>query len=88
MPPGTARLVENVKADIIDGRFAVFDGPILLQDGSMLVDKDDGLSPDEIMTMKVLIENVVGEIPGMDDLKDTARQLVELKGVSNEGTEG
>ncbi len=88
VPPGTARLVENVKADIIDGRFAVFDGPILLQDGSMLVDKDDGLSPDEIMTMKVLIENVVGEIPGMDDLKDTARQLVELKGVSNEGTEG
>ena len=84
VPPGIARLVENTKADIIDGRFAVFDGPILLQDGSVLVGENDGLSPDEIMTMNQLIENVVGEIPKMDELRETARQLVELKGVNSE----
>ena len=44
----------------------------------------DALMPEEIMKMNWLVDNIVGEIPAIDDLKDEAKSIVELKVVTDE----
>ena len=45
--------------------------------GKELVDMD----ADDIIKMNWLVDNVVGEIPSIDELDESARELVEMKGV-------
>ena len=39
------------------------------------------MSPEEIINMNWLAENVIGSIPKMDDLKEKAKPMILLQGV-------
>jgi hypothetical protein len=43
------------------------------------------MTPEEIITMDWLAENVVGFIPKMEDLIDQARPVVSLSGIDKPG---
>ena len=42
------------------------------------------MTPEEIMLMNWLVDNVEGEIPDVEDMKDEAKSIVEQKGVKDE----
>lgn len=81
VPVDTARLVGIMKELIIEDRFSPFGGEIYSQDGVKRNEEGNRLSTEDIITMDWLVDNVVGEIPEIEELKDKAKPIVELKGV-------
>lgn len=86
LPDGTKRLMETIKKLITEGSFLPFSGKIVSQDGTIKNEESDSLSPEEIIKMNWLVDNVEGEIPEYKELKDEAKSIVEIKGVADETT--
>jgi basic membrane lipoprotein Med (substrate-binding protein (PBP1-ABC) superfamily) len=83
LPIGTARLVDLLKKTISSGNYNPFSGVLYSQEGIAQKDADKTMTPEEIITMDWLVENVIGFIPGMDDLIDKAKPVVLLQGIDN-----
>lgn len=81
MPHGTHRLVNFLKNSICAGSFKPFDGLIYSQDGIIRCKEGESLQPEDIITMDWLAENVIGEIPGFEELTEEAQMLTGLQGV-------
>ena len=69
------------KEEILE--FLPFVGPIADQSGVIRVEQDVVLTPEEIIRMDYLAENVIGRIPKIDELSDIAKALVSMQGVRN-----
>ncbi|MGN0777262.1 MAG: BMP family ABC transporter substrate-binding protein [Candidatus Ventricola sp.] len=82
LPPRVRRLVDLLHERIRAGAFLPFIGPILDQNGSVRVEADTALTPQEIIRMDYLAQNVVGRIPEIDELTDVAKVIVSLQGIS------
>lgn len=81
IPTSTTKLINLMKRAITAGVFHPFSGPLTDQEGNIRCKENDFLSPEEIMTMDWLVDNVVGSIPVIDELKDSAKPVVQLRGV-------
>lgn len=81
LPTQTARLVTLLRQEIAEGRFRPLDGPVYDQNGVMRIAPGEMLTPDSILHMDWLTDNVEGEIPAIDRLVPEARELVKLQGV-------
>lgn len=81
IPIGTKRLVELLKQSICTGAFSVFGGILYSQDGIVQDDPNRILTPDEIVTMDWLAENVIGTIPKEDRFDDRAKPVISQQGV-------
>ncbi len=86
IPAHTLRLVDTVKNLIVEKKFEPFEGEIIAQDGSIKNVKNKKLTPSEVLAMNWLVDNVIGDIPEIDEIKDEAKSIVELKGVTDEDT--
>ncbi|NCC43621.1 MAG: BMP family ABC transporter substrate-binding protein [Clostridia bacterium] len=84
LPIGTARLVELLKQTISSGNYNPFSGVLYSQEGIVQKDANKVMTPEEIITMDWLAENVIGFIPKMDDLIDKAKPVVMLQGIENQ----
>ncbi len=81
IPKGVKRLAEHMKYNISNGAVVPFFGEIYSQDGTLRNHAEEAMSPEDIMKMDWLAENVVGDIPTIDLLNEGAKSVVELKGV-------
>lgn len=81
LPIGTARLVQLLKHTISSGEFNPFAGVLYSQSGVVQEAGDNVLTPEKIITMDWLAENVIGSIPKMDDLVEKAKPVVLQQGV-------
>ncbi|MBE5925091.1 MAG: BMP family ABC transporter substrate-binding protein [Lachnospiraceae bacterium] len=81
LPVGVSKLVELMKKSISSGIYHPFSGPLTDQNGLLKCDEYSVLRPEEIMTMDWLNENVIGSIPNIDDLIDSAKEVVSLRGL-------
>ncbi|MGN0494784.1 MAG: BMP family ABC transporter substrate-binding protein [Lachnospiraceae bacterium] len=81
IPAGTSKLIEVMKQAIKSGTYHPFSGPLTDQNGVLRLKENELLRPEEILTMDWLADNVIGSIPSMDDLKDSAKPVVELRGL-------
>lgn len=81
IPEDTVKLIHLLKDSIRSGRFHPFLGPIYDQNGQLRIEKNAVISPEDITTMDWLADNVVGTIPVLDELKDSAKPVVELRGL-------
>ncbi len=81
-PHGTHRLIEFLKSSIRAGSFHPFDGLIYSQNGVIRCSEGQSLSPEDIVSMNWLAENVVGRIPEYTEMSDEAKSLVRLQGVA------
>lgn len=81
VPKETERLVEMFHQQIMKGDFNPFEGEIIDQNGKKRNDADKTMSPEEIITMDWLLDNVVGEIPAFDQLEEQAKAIVETQGI-------
>ena len=82
LPVRVRRLVDLLHERIHAGAFLPFVGPILDQSGRERVAADVALTPQEIIRMDYLAENVIGRIPKIDELTEAAQVLVSLQGLS------
>lgn len=81
VPSGAKQLAELLKQQIRLGVFNPFSGVIYDQEGRLRNQEPDTLSPEQIITMDWLTDNVVGAIPEEDELIESARPIVRLQGV-------
>ena len=81
LPIGTARLIELLKKTICSGEFNPFSGILYSQQGIVQKDAGKALSPEDIITMDWLAENVIGSIPQKDALVEKAKAVVSLQGL-------
>lgn len=85
LPRGTHRLLSFLTKSIKSGTFHPFEGMIYSQNGVLQGQEGGSLSPDEIITMNWLAENIVGEIPELEAFTSEAQALIRLQGVKPEG---
>lgn len=81
LPIGTTRLIELLKNTISSGNFNPFAGVLYSQKGIVQKDMTREFSPEEIVTMDWLAENVIGYIPEMEELVDQAKPVVSTQGL-------
>jgi len=84
IPVETHRMVELLKNMIVEGKFEPFADELYDQNRRLRNKKDHKLSPDDIITMDWLLDNVIGVIPELDDLEESARAIVMNQGVMQE----
>ena len=81
LPIGTERLVDLLKETICRGDFNPFSGVLYSQKGLVQKETDRVLTPEEIITMDWLAENVIGSIPDVEELVESAKPVVALQGL-------
>ena len=81
IPKETVRLVNLVKEQIMKGDFNIFEGELIDQDGNVRNKENKKLSPEEVITMDYLLDNVVGGFPEFESLNDRAKRMVANQGV-------
>ena len=81
LPIGTRRLVELLKNTISRGEFNPFSGILYSQDGIVQGDPNMSLSPEQIVKMDWLAENVIGSLPEEYELQEQAKPAVLQQGV-------
>ncbi len=84
IPVETQRIVALLKNMIVEGKFKPFADELYDQNRKLRNKKGCALSPDDIITMDWLLDNVVGVIPDLDDLEESARAIVMNQGVMQE----
>jgi len=81
VPERVRRLVDLLHERIRSEAFLPFIGPIRDQQDHLRVGEGVALTPQEIIRMDYLADNVIGRIPSIDELTEVARALVSLQGV-------
>ncbi len=87
VPPATRKLAEVLQESIRSGACNPFLGPLYTQSGRVL-ENDALLSPEEIINMDYLMENVAGEIPRYAELSEIGKATVDMVGVARATKEG
>ncbi|MDO4311525.1 MAG: BMP family ABC transporter substrate-binding protein [Eubacteriales bacterium] len=81
LPIGTKRLVELLKSNIKSGLFNPFAGELYSQTGVIQNDPDQVLSPEEVVKMEWLAENIIGDIPKRHELQKRSESVVLQQGI-------
>lgn len=87
LPIGTKRLVNLLMETIKSDEFGPFEGVLYSQDGVVESENEGFLTPEEIIQMDWLAENVIGRIPELDELTEEAQKIVMLQGVDKVNAE-
>ncbi len=85
IPEATKQLVEIFRGLIRENQFSPFDCLVTAQDATVKSEGNQSMMPEDIMTMNWLVDNIEGEIPDVEDIKDEAKSIVEQKGIKDEG---
>lgn len=63
VPEDVRQQVAAAKQAMIDGKLTPFDGPVTKQDGSLVIDKGQALTDDELWAMSYFVQGVIGTMP-------------------------
>ena len=85
LPIGTQRLVNLLKETIESGEFNPFSGVLYSQNGVVQDDPERNLTPEEIVEMDWLAENVIGHIPTEEELSESAIPVFTQQGIDKKG---
>lgn len=81
MPVSTKKLTYFLRESIGRANCRPFMGKIIKQDGSVIETPGQQMSLEEIINMDYLVENVVGDIPSYEELKEEAKSTVDVVGI-------
>ncbi len=82
LPPSVRKLAALLRRSISQGICNPFQGPLYTQSGRVL-ENDAVLSPEQIIRMDYLVENVAGEIPRYEELSEMGKATVDQVGVNS-----
>ena len=80
IPQQSRKLVDLMKKQIESGDFQIFSGDLYDQESNLRNQGDHILSPNEIMKMTWLADNVVGSLPKPENLNEEAAAMVRVQG--------
>ena len=83
LPDGAQKLARTLKQGICQEVCDPFMAPVRNQAGEVVVSAGSAMEPGQIMEMDWLVENVVGTIPGYDELKTFSKATVDVMGVGS-----
>lgn len=78
VPPSTQKLAELMQNSIQADLYFPFRGKLYAQGGRVL---EGDLTPEQIIGMDWLAENIVGSIPDYEQLNETGKATVDMVGV-------
>ena len=78
---GLKVLAQLLRQDLQEGQLDPFRRRLVAQDGTVVNDGSRSLTPDEVLHMDWLCENVEGTIPEFDEIEPFARPIVRQLGV-------
>lgn len=81
LPAGVRYLAEQLKKGLTEGTIDPFARRITAQDGTVKNDGSRSFTPEELLHMDWLCDNVVGSIPAFRDLLPSAQPLVRELGI-------
>lgn len=82
LPDATRKLAENLRKAVVAGAFRPFSTPFTSQEGVLIKGGGDtALTPEQIIRMDDLAENIIGSIPTFKELDDDSKGVVDLVGV-------
>ena len=81
LPEGCLALANILREGIRSGTIDPFRRKIVTQDGTIINDGSRTLSPDEILRMDWLCDNVIGSIPEFDQIEPYAQPIVRQLGI-------
>ena len=81
IPEGLLTLAQILRKGLIDGSIDPFRRHIVTQDGTVINDGSRSLTPDEVLRMDWLCDNVEGHIPGFEELEAYAKPIVRQLGI-------
>ena len=81
LPEGVRTLAKLLRRGLNSGSIAPFFRKVISQNGTVKNDGSRTFTPDELLTMDWLCSNVVGDIPGYEELLPMARPLVRELGI-------
>lgn len=84
IPYGTKHLVDTFRNMICSGAFHPFEGILYDQEGKEHGAEGGIMTNEEIISMDWLLNNVIGTIPELKDLKEDAKSVVMLQGIQEE----
>lgn len=84
MPKSTQRLVDLLRNNICSETLVPFSGELIAQDGSVRNEAGQIVTPQDIITMDWLVDNVVGEIPSVEELNEEAQSVARMQGLNRE----
>ena len=84
VPEGLRYLAQMLRGGLRQGKLDPFLRPIRDQAGNLRCDGLTGFTPDELVRMDWLCENVIGHIPTIDEVIPASRATVQLLGVFQE----
>ena len=87
LPIGTQRLVGLLEHTIKTGQYNPFQGQLYSQTGIIQNDPNGILTPEQVLEMDWLAENVTGRILPVEDLPDQAQPALSQQGVQNRKAE-
>ena len=76
------KMIDVLRREIISGNLKPFEGELHRQDGMVMAEGGKGLTSREIITMDWLNDNVIGTIPPVQEISDSARMTMEVSGVN------
>lgn len=82
--PGSIRLLRNLREGMKSMSINPFTGPIYAQDGMCKCVDGQMMTPEEIVQIDWLLENIEGYIPEMSELNEEAAGLVKVQGVKQQ----
>ncbi len=83
LPTETKRLVEVFKKMICSGEFELFQGVLYDQNGRKRNEDGNTLTPEQIITMDWLLDNVDGEIPTINEMIEGSMSIINEQGILN-----
>lgn len=87
LPDGSLKLAMLLKHAICKEICLPFQGPLYAQGGKRMVQPQQQLTPEQIINMDWLVENVSGSIPTYEELNETGKATVGIVGVESTGKE-
>ena len=84
LPEGLRCLAQLLRRELIEGRLDPFLRKLVAQNGKEHSDGTRTLTPDELLRMDWLCENVVGSIPTLEEVIPASKATVQLLGVFQE----
>ena len=84
LPAGVLALADILRKGLQDGTVDPFRRKIVAQDGTVMNDGTRSFTPEELLRMDWLCENVVGQIPEFEDVLPIAQPMVRELGLHRE----
>ena len=81
LPAGVRQMAKILRYGMLSGNIDPFRRRIVAQDGTIKNDGTTTFTPDEILHMDWLVENVIGSIPSFEELQPQSQALVRELGI-------